>query len=299
MPRVSEVLLQATIYLYTTREAAEKGDAVGGSGFLVGRRGSHASPNITLYFVTCDHVASLGAPVVRVVTRDGTVEIEEPEWVKHPDFDPDVAVAPFRVVSESGNCPYSYIPIERFVVPDDLTPRPMVHTVIPEQPYYWGELVGAGDDTLLVGRFLAEEGVLSQTPTVRFGNLASAGPVTIEFTDAVRPSRQECFLVESRSLPGYSGSAVYLFHPQSTSGDLDIPVGLEDNMLWRFLGIDCGHMSAKVDSSGEPRAGWEPAMAVPGVPRTTRMNAGMMTVVPAWKIAEALEEAITRFGISI
>ena len=101
---------------------------------------------------------------------------------------PDVAVALFKTVGESGNnCPYSYIPTERFVIPDDLTPRPIVHVETPNQPYYFGELVGAGDDTQLVGRFLAENGVLSQTPTVRFENLASAGPVNVEFADAARP----------------------------------------------------------------------------------------------------------------
>jgi hypothetical protein len=272
---------------------AEEGDAVGGSGLLVGRLSGNEPLDLTLYFVTCDHVANLGAPVVRVVTRNGAVEIEEPEWFPHPNLIPDVSVARFKsVVEPADDCPYAFIPIERFVIPDDLTPRPVVREETPDQPYYFGELVGAGDDTLLVGRFLAENGVLSQTPTVRFGNLASAGPVTVEFTDATRPSRQECFLVETRSLPGYSGSAVYLFHPHSTYGGLDRPIGLEEDEMWKFLGIDCGHMSAKVDSNGKDLPGWTPAMAVPGVLRATRMNAGMMTVVPAWKIAEALEHAV-------
>ena len=64
---------------------AEEGDAVGGSGVLVGRRSGHEAVKKSLFFVTCDHVANLGAPIVRVVTRNGAVEIEEPDWIPHPD----------------------------------------------------------------------------------------------------------------------------------------------------------------------------------------------------------------------
>ena len=58
MPRVSDLLLQATIYLYESRKAAEFGDTVGGSGVLVGRTYGPESRNVNLYFVTCDHVAN-------------------------------------------------------------------------------------------------------------------------------------------------------------------------------------------------------------------------------------------------
>ena len=51
-------------------------------------------------------------------------------------------------------------------------------------------------------------------------------------------------------------------------------------------------MRQKVDAGGAPVPGWEPAMTIPGTPRTTLVNAGMMTVVPAWKILEALEDAM-------
>lgn len=290
MPRVSDLLLQATIYLYESRKAAEFGDTVGGSGVLVGRTYGHESRNVNLYFVTCDHVANRGAPVVRIVTRRGAVEIEEPNWKQHPDLFPDVAVAHFKHVSESGgDCPYSYVPLDRFLSLDDFTAPPS--NDLPNKDYYLGELAGAGDDAVMIGRFLVADGVLSQTPTVRFGNLASAGVLTVEFGEP-RPSQQECLLAESHSLPGYSGSAVYLFHPAVTWNGLALHIGEESHKLWRFLGIDCGHMRQKVDAGGAPVPGWEPAMAIPGTPRTTLANAGMMTVVPAWKILEAVEDAM-------
>jgi hypothetical protein len=290
MPRVSDSLLQATIYLYESHKAAEFGDAVGGSGVLAGRTYGNESRNVNLYFVTCDHVANRGAPVVRIVTRRGTVEIGQPDWKQHPEHFPDVAVAHFKQVSESGeNCPYSYVPLERFLSLDDFTQAPSDDPR--NHPYYLGELAGAGDDAVMIGRFLASDGVLSQTPTVRFGNLASAGVLTVEFGEP-RPSQQECLLVESHSLPGYSGSAVYLFHPAMTWNGLALHIGEETHELWRFLGIDCGHMRQRVDAHGAPVPGWEPAMAIPGTPRTALVNAGMMTVVPAWKILEALDAAM-------
>jgi hypothetical protein len=289
VPRVVDAILNATVYLYATAAAAKTGDeAFGGSGVLIGQPCPDGSGNTALYVVTCDHVATLGAPVVRVVTSTGAVEVVGPEWVPHPDGAPDVVVAAFGIVTEL-DPRYNWIPLSMFAQPADLDPLPEIHRESEDQPYYWGAMIGAGDDTVLVGRFLAQDGVLSKTPTVRFGNIASAGPAEIEFKDPRRPSKQQCFLVESRSLPGYSGSAVYMFHSRSTAGGLERPIGhKDDHDLVRFLGIDCAHMNQKIGTDGKPLPGWEPAMAIPGRPRTSA-NAGMMTVVPAWKIAEVLQ----------
>ena len=299
MPRVSDLLLQSTIYLYRTEDAAEAGDLVGGSGVLIGIESAHSDvrtfPTTELWFVTCDHVVQT-APVVRIIPRVGDAEYVEHTWTGSLTKDPDVAVAYFRTVSGvGGESPYSYIPFSRFASPADFEVLPPnADGSNPERPYYFGALIGPGDDTVMVGRFVADDGILSQTPTLRFGNIASDGPVVVRFEDYRRPSVQECMLVESRSLPGYSGSAVYQFHGQSTLGGIEKPVGAEGNVLWRFLGIDCAHMNQKVDTYGLATSGWVPAMAFPGQPRESRTNAGMMTVVPAWTITEALEDAIAK-----
>lgn len=298
MPRVGSLLLEATIYLYEGVPAAERAAALGGSGVLVGVEACPENPGggpVSLVFVTCDHVSRLGAPVVRLVDRNGGITIEDPHWRRHPDLAPDVAAAYFCVMPSGGSdCPFSYIPIGRFATADDMAPRPRPANgnTTREQPYYFGNLVGPGDDTVMVGRFLAEDGVLSQTPTVRFGNLASGGPIEVVFEDQRRPSTQNCLLVESRSLPGYSGSVVYHYHDSASFGGLYIPVGDFDNALWRFLGIDCAHMNQRVSVTGLPAAGWTPSVQIPGRPRSATVNAGMMTVVPAWEVLRAVEAAM-------
>ena len=198
----------------------------------------------------------------------------------------------FQTCPESGgNCPYSYVPLERFATKRDFISRSPVEP--PDQVYYMGALMGAGDSTVTIGRFLAEDGVLSQTPTVRVGNMATDTTARIRFSDRRRPSEQDCLLVESHSLPGYSGSAVYHFHPSNTWDGLDAHLGVPDHPLWRFLGIDCGHLTTQVESSGHLQPGWTPTMAIPGSPRTARVDSGMMTVVPAWTIREALEHEMS------
>lgn len=112
-----------------------------------------------------------------MVDRQGLDVIVTPDWMPHPDDLPDVAVARFHFDASEGEIPFSYVPLSRFASPADFELPPKAHPDDPGPAYYMGELIGPGDDTVLVGRFLAWDGVLSQTPTVRFGSEICPQPV--------------------------------------------------------------------------------------------------------------------------
>jgi len=70
--------------------------------------------------------------------------------------------------------------------------------------------VGPGDDTFTVGRFIGHDGKESNLPVVRFGNIAMLPQQPLEL-EHLGP--QNVFLIESRIMPGYSGSPVFLNIP--------------------------------------------------------------------------------------
>jgi hypothetical protein len=68
--------------------------------------------------------------------------------------------------------------------------------------------VGPGDEVFMVGRFVSREGKEKNTPAVRFGSLAM---VPRESFGEEQVSSGEHFLVNCRSIFGYSGSPVFVF----------------------------------------------------------------------------------------
>jgi hypothetical protein len=147
--------------------------------------------------------------------------------------------------------------------------------------------IGPGDDSFLVGRFINHEGRQQNLPTVRFGCIAQMPSEPIVQDDGFE---QESFLVEARSIGGYSGSPVFVFIPPGSLRD-----GVEDWVPHKILmghgpwllGVDWGHIND-----------WEPVRNELGRPvnptnpsaMQVKMNTGMMAVVPAWKLAELLDE---------
>lgn len=70
--------------------------------------------------------------------------------------------------------------------------------------------VGPGDDVFVVGRFINSQGKLRNIPSVRFGNIAQMPLKPIEQGRVFGEFQQESFLVEARSISGFSGSPVFL-----------------------------------------------------------------------------------------
>ena len=240
------------------------------------------------YVVTSRHVVfGTPTPVIRLNRIDGSVtgfETKQEDWTLHPEGD-DIAVPPIPMNRNEVRC--MTIGLERFV-----TQRLIVD-----------EDIGIGDDTIMVGRFIGHGGRQRNTPAVCFGNIAMMPHEKIKTTTGFE---QVGFLVELRSMPGYSGSAVYIYSP-NTMQDMSARRGgqsmapLSDYNLFGpnaqqhinlmdlkmapkgpfLLGIDFCHLNKNVrvrDAADRPHPEeW-----------FVRENTGMAGVVPAWKIAEVL-----------
>ena len=140
-----------------------------------------------------------------------------------------------------------------------------------------------GDEVELFGRFVGHDGRQLNKPVVRFGNVS----MLPDPADTVRINQKDqlAFLVECRSLSGFSGSPAFVrlsqprhVHPLSPTKEATI------SNAQMFLGLDCGHFPnwSQARERPEPTANRVPNTFV-------ETNSGIAVVVPAWRIALLLE----------
>lgn len=276
MPSIPQHYLDCAIYLYQSVEAAQAGENYGGSGCLV----SVASEWGTqlpehFYAVTNKHVARGGFPVVRLNTIDGKtniLDLRQNDWIPHPEGD-DLAVVALELLPETK---HEYFPISSYLFLN----REAIGS--------FGSF-GAGDDTFMVGRFTTHAGKQRNTPSLRFGSIAM-----LPFDKLKLPSgyMQEAFLVETRSMSGYSGSPVFVYRPKETSRHRTVDHWNQQRYESSItdlvgtpilLGIDCGHVTKYqkiVDRMNNPHPqGWK-----------VESNTGMAMVIPAWRLEDLLNK---------
>ena len=295
MPRIEDRLLKSVVYLYKSEDAADSG-APGGSGFLVGEPCSIPDA-VFVFAVTNAHVAK-SCPVVRTAgPRNKRVFVrKESDWYRHPEGD-DVVVTPIGFAPKEARDFYlDYVPRDWFVTPENFTlasndvndaKKRGLPLVLPELDHKWdyqplGWPFGPGEEVVMLGRFLGYDGTDENKPAARFGHLAMAPTVPIKhpwgFTQA-------SFLIECRSVSGYSGSPIFIYRVQSTIGAGLVAIGADKGKesLPRFLGIDWGNL----DSVGrnDYAIDWAEADAEASYPR----RSGMLVAVPAWRLAELLD----------
>jgi hypothetical protein len=213
--------------------------------------------------VTNRHVVNAGNHVVRMNTKDGraTAVVSDPaEWIVSAED--DVAVLPFAIPD---NADFSAIAPDLFLAEDCLIE---------------GWQLFPGDEVIFYGRFVTHDGRQRNKPVVRYGNVAMmpdpADPVRVGDDD------QEAFLVECRSLSGFSGSPAFVRLAGSR-----LMARADDQRGWiptgvRFLGMDCGHLPF-----------WSPVR--PEKSQNSRLadmwvetNTGIAVVVPAWRLLALL-----------
>jgi hypothetical protein len=274
--RIPDELLDCIVYLYPSVDEAERGatssdPGQGGTGFLVDVPVEDAPhPDLRArYIVTNSHVVGPEgqSPVVRVNTADGRFDVlplTRDNWMHHPDAD-DVAVTPIGLSAA----------VHKFKTVDWTT-----WALTQQELDEWQ--VGPGDQVFFLGRFRHQEGRGRNVPTVRQGNIARM-PREERITHP-RGFEQESFLIEARSLSGYSGSPVFLYiPPYDWRGQLH-GTGTDVRHV-ALLGIDWGHQPDLARVLGpDQETPWSEAEL------WVKQNSGLMNVVPAWRINSFLLE---------
>jgi hypothetical protein len=260
--RIKPHFLESVIYLYPSVKSAKSGEQVGGSGFLVGVRSTVGKDAGYLYAVTNKHVVEDGkCRTIRLNKKSGGIdplETSVDDWTRAPADDLAVMLLPLDDAVHQ----FSFIPEDTFITDDIIEKYDL----------------GAGDDTFLVGRFVNHEGKQRNTPSVRFGNISMMPSEPIRHPHGYD---QESFLVEIRSVSGYSGSPVFVFIPPS---DVMYRRTKEHSCGPWLLGVDWGHTSDWHELYEEDRKTEHPA----GL--GSKLNTGMAQVIPAWRLRKLLDD---------
>jgi hypothetical protein len=292
--RIHDFFTNCAVYIYKSLEEARNGEHYGGSGFLVSVSLKENPDWWNGYVVTNAHVVRRAkTPVIRINRINGGIECistKAENWFSH-DCGDDIAVFPLDV--EYNKLKFWALDLKDFVT------QKLIHD----------EDIGIGDETVMVGRFVNHEGRQQNSPAVRFGSIAMMATEKIITNEGLE---QEAFLVEVRSLPGYSGSAVFIYTPHAINdmserrfgrkkgewaegedpskrveGHTTITTLPMPNLDYLnpkgpyLLGIDFCHIHRKVSvrekNGNEVSDGWY-----------VEENTGMAGVIPAWKIVEVL-----------
>jgi Trypsin-like peptidase domain len=271
MPRIPDSYIGSVIYIYSSEAEAIAGGKFGGSGFLAQIPYPNNQEFGAIYAVTNNHVINSAgdAPILRINKKDGkadTLKTNKNDWVRHP-YAADIAACLISIPQAQ----YEYFTIGPHMF--------LTKQIIEEQK------IGPGDDVFMAGRFVNVGGIQKNTPALRFGNIAMMPEEPIEDQYGVK---QESFLIECRSIPGYSGSPVFVWinpdlpRPPLFGTGIKIISGKYKPGPW-LLGVDWCHIS-----------NYEPIFESEGGKRTrradlvARSNTSMAGVIPAWLLMDLL-----------
>ncbi len=267
MPLIPPTFLKSIVYL------DGRVDGSMGTGFFVGVP-STIDDSMHIYVVTAKHCMPKNGQGIRVKANSVglplprcNIIINYESWIQSDTH--DVMVAPFRT--------------------DPRIVRHMVGGLIPLEQFITKEVVeeyciGPGDEVFMIGRFSSRQGKEKLIPTARFGNI-SAMPDEDEPLEVVGQNHQSAFLVEMRSIPGFSGSPVFCHTAPGFKrwGETELP---EDKCTvaggpW-LLGVDFCHLTENIKASSTSNTDSIFNLTI---------NTGMAGVVPAWHIADILNSS--------
>ena len=145
--------------------------------------------------------------------------------------------------------------------------------------------IGIGDDVLMLGRFAAHTGRQQNEPLARFGNIAM---MPGERVKDGRGLMVEAYLVEMRSMPGFSGSPVFVVIGAGSyrgvyGADKQAKMMPFYSETIGLLGIDTGHKPLT-------QSVLDPITRDPVQPvRVVEQNSAVAIVSPYYKIEEVLD----------
>lgn len=281
MPRIDDQIRDATIYLYASVSDAEKGETYqrepvnGGSGFLVWVKSAINDDIGFVYAFTNWHVIDEAEmPVIRINNRDGSVEIiplSANDWTKHKDS--DLAMVCLQSMVSESSLKYRAIRSDLFIT------KGMIELLN----------IGLGDDVYMVGRFIHHAGKKQNVPSVRSGIISNmphpSEPIRINNND----TEPEAFLVEMRSLSGFSGSPVVLTLPFSQGY-----LSLERNSTIERDDIEIGAWLLGIDRASFYIRDNVRELTPDGVylQKSERLfvnsHSGHAVVIPAWRLTEMI-----------
>lgn len=243
MPKIPQPLTKCVFYVYPSKDDALNNSEYGGTGFFFGIP-SKVWGEWYLYAVTNSHVifqTGMETPVIRVNVDGGgfdIIETQQINWDRHPDAH-DIAVC--HIQFDTNKIDGMFFTKEAIV----------------DEKFLKEYSVGPGDDIFMVGRFRVHAGRKRNLPVVRFGNIAAMNdePLYNKFLKLT----QESYLVEMRSIAGFSGSPVLIYINPFASprfDNLPIPVLENSNQMivdiqYKLLGIQWGQISYKVRANDE------------------------------------------------
>lgn len=265
VPRIDDAVLDCAIYLYQNPKDALAGSEIGGSGFLVELPINDGSDLGLTICVTNRHVIERGSPVVRLNTMTGKkttlYDVPENEWIFHETQDLAIIPVPVHAIS--------------------LGHRRVSYQAIVTKEMLAAQDLGPGTDTFMVGRFIHRDGGQTNIPTTRFGNIAQMPSIIV---DEESGRANESYLIETRSIGGFSGSPIFAFiEPFDYSPKKQEIKGA----YWGpgLLAIDWAQSSQE-----------DPVMDVSG--RETDMfinaNTGLTMAIPSWHLKDLLDGPVIR-----
>ena len=207
------------------------------------------------YIVTCHHVIEsiIGDTIwVRLNIKDGgarSIRVAKSSWVYNPKQD---IAALSQEIGELDD-------VTRIVEKDVITKK-----VLGEQ-----REILPGELTFLVGLFTSHYGITHNLPITRLGNIAAL-PEELIFTET---GYVKCYLVETRSISGLSGSPVFL-NRASWRNKLE-----DDQIECLFLGMMRGRFNT-TDAND----------VVAGDSIADTINTGIGIVIPSEMIMEIINK---------
>jgi hypothetical protein len=265
LPAIAPSFFDSTVYLYPSEVDATDGTALGGSGFIVAVPSRHADLTPYLRVVTNRHVVEDGrCRFVRFKGRTGDAVIMQTHlehWVRADDD--DLAVMGFGIPKE----------IEWHAISTDI--------FLDENCEVEGWPVLPGDEVFFFGRFITHDGRQRNKPVVRFGNVSML-PDPDALVKIGGDREQLAFLVECRSLSGFSGSpALVKLEGSRLTDEATRREGRLPRTL-RLMGVDCAHLPFW--SPLRERRDHETVIK----DRWVETNSGIAAIVPAWRLLRLL-----------
>lgn len=312
VPYIPDLFLSSVIYLYPDAKTAKVNARLGGSGFLVS---IESDTGEFIYAVSVKHVVKAKknpAPAVRLNTVDGQADVLPllSEWVDHPDGKTDICVAQVDIDPERFQ--FYALKVNDWFMGDEIPLSPTIR----EQEKGWADdaahlqemyettgeqhwkdqldsregwrsyesTFGPGTETFYVGRYVHHDGINRNLPTVRFGNIAAmpSEPIAIR---GMPP--QVGYLMEARSLGGYSGSPVFASMQYMITEDGTVNAFLSGASC--LIGVHCAQLDDPVPVRTKNAPNASTGMDV-------LQKTGMMVVIPIQKVREILDEGVLMMG---